>query len=87
MLRLICEMPAKDKVVNIAFSVCAAFLLGDHLAFTANFQPNLILPIMMGKLGGGVFAIVLAFRLSVPQAIELENRDASSQDSPGASEE
>jgi len=87
MFRLIREMPAKDKVVNIAFSVCAAFMLGDHLAFTANFQPNLILPIILGKLGGGIFAIVLAFWLSVPKAIELEKGDALPQESPGDSED
>ena len=85
MLRLICEMPAKDKVVNIAFSVCAAFMLGDHLAFTANFQPNLILPVILGKLSGGIFAIVLAFWLSVPKAIELEKGDAPPQESAGDS--
>ena len=31
------------------FAVCSAFLLGDHLAFTANFQPNMILPLIIGK--------------------------------------
>ncbi|MBI4357337.1 MAG: ethanolamine utilization protein EutH [Gammaproteobacteria bacterium] len=72
MFRLIKDMCPKDKVINIAFAVCAAFLLGDHLAFTANFQPNLILPIQAGKLGGGIFAIILAYRLSVPKALELE---------------
>lgn len=74
MFRLIKDMCAKDKVINIAFAVCAAFLLGDHLAFTANFQPNLILPIQLGKLGGGIFAIILAYKLSVPKALELENK-------------
>lgn len=46
MFRLIQEMRAKDKVLCIAFAVCAAFMFGDHLAFTANFQPNMILPIL-----------------------------------------
>ena len=35
-------MRAKDKVLIIAFAVCAAFLFGDHLAFTVNFQPTLV---------------------------------------------
>ena len=39
-------IPPKDKVLCIAFAVCSAFLLGDHLAFTANFQPNMILPLI-----------------------------------------
>lgn len=74
MFRLVGDMPAKDKVRCIAFAVCAAFLFGDHLAFTANFQPNLLLPVMAGKLSGGIFAFVLANRLSVPKAVELEQQ-------------
>ena len=47
MFSLVRYMRPKDKVINIAFAVCAAFLLGDHLSFTANFQPNIILPVMI----------------------------------------
>jgi len=75
MFRLVREMRPKDKVLNIAFAVCAAFLFGDHLAFTANFQPTLVFPVMMGKLAGGAFAIFLAYRLSVPKALELEKQE------------
>lgn len=67
MFRLIKSMKPKDKVINIAFAVCAAFLLGDHLAFTANFQPNLIAPILMGKLIGGATGILFAYKLSIPK--------------------
>lgn len=67
MFRLVKEMVPRDKVLNIAFAVCAAFLFGDHLAFTANFQPTLVLPVILGKLSGGVFAIWLALKLSVPR--------------------
>lgn len=76
MFRLVREMRPQDKVLNIAFAVCAAFLFGDHLSFTANFQPNLIPAVMLGKLGGGVFAILLAYRLSVPQALELDRQQS-----------
>ncbi|MEJ9228664.1 ethanolamine utilization protein EutH [Peribacillus butanolivorans] len=75
MFKLIKDMPPKDKVINISFSVCAAFLLGDHLSFTANFQPSLILPIIVGKLSAGVIGIGLAYWLSVPKALELEKKD------------
>ncbi|MDF2683901.1 MAG: ethanolamine utilization protein EutH [Brevibacillus sp.] len=75
MFRLVRSMPPKDKVVNISFAVCAAFLLGDHLSFSANFQPNIILPVMLGKLGAGVIAIALSYWLSVPKALELERQD------------
>ncbi|MBH0229723.1 ethanolamine utilization protein EutH [Halobacillus yeomjeoni] len=78
MFKLIKSMPPKDKVINIAFGVCAAFLLGDHLSFTANFQPTLIFPIIAGKLSAGVIAIGVAYWLSVPKARELEKIDRES---------
>ena len=68
---------SKDKVLIIAFAVCAAFLFGDHLAFTANFQPTLVLSIMVGKLIGGLCGFALAYWLSVPKALELESREPS----------
>ncbi|WP_042355558.1 ethanolamine utilization protein EutH [Bacillus rubiinfantis] len=75
MFKLVKTMPPKDKVINIAFGVCSAFLLGDHLSFSANFQPTLILPIMVGKFTAGVIGIGLAYWLSVPKALELEKQD------------
>ncbi len=71
MFTLIKDMPPKDKVINIAFGVCSAFLLGDHLSFTANFQPTIILPVILGKFCAGVIAIYLAYKLSVPTALKL----------------
>lgn len=75
MFQLVRYMRPKDKVINISFAVCAAFLLGDHLSFTANFQPNLILPVLIGKISAGVIAIGLAYWLSVPTALRLEEED------------
>jgi ethanolamine transporter len=79
MFRLIGDMRAKDKVLCIAFSVCAAFMFGDHLAFTANFQPTLIAPVMLGKFVGGMTGFFLAYLLSVPkaEALELEDSDVA----------
>ncbi|MHA6259270.1 ethanolamine utilization protein EutH [Sporosarcina sp. CAU 1771] len=78
MFQLVRYMRPKDKVINIAFGVCAAFLLGDHLSFTANFQPTLILPILIGKLSAGLIAVGLAYWLSVPTALKLEAEDRAS---------
>ncbi|MBA1236336.1 ethanolamine utilization protein EutH [Stutzerimonas nitrititolerans] len=75
MFRLVRFMPPKDKVLNIAFGVCAAFLLGDHLSFTANFQPTIILPVLIGKILAGFSAVGLAYWLSVPKALQLEQQD------------
>jgi ethanolamine transporter len=75
MFHLVKEMRARDKVLVIAFAVCSAFVLGDHLAFTATFQPNLLLPVMLGKLGGGACGFLIALWLSVPRAEKLEKED------------
>ncbi|MEM5529449.1 ethanolamine utilization protein EutH [Gammaproteobacteria bacterium AS21] len=79
MFHLIEDMKARDKVLCIAFAVCGAFMFGDHLAFTANFQPNMILPILLGKLVGGGFGFVLAMWIAVPAAQRLE-RDTLTAD-------
>nr|WP_010393931.1 ethanolamine utilization protein EutH [Paracoccus sp. TRP] len=60
MFRLIKEMPPRDKVLVISFAVCGAFMFGDHLAFSANFQPTIILPLLLGKLAGGITGFALA---------------------------
>src|SRR5690606_7265370 len=75
MFSLVRDMKPKDKVINIAFAVWAAFLLGDHLSFTANFQPTIILPVILGKLIAGICAIAIAYELSVPTALKLEAKD------------
>jgi len=80
MYRLIGDMPARDKVLAIAFCVCAAFSFGDHLAFTANFQPSIILPLLLGKLGGGICGFIIALWLSVPKAQEIEAEKAAAND-------
>ncbi|MFO0864657.1 MAG: ethanolamine utilization protein EutH [Gemmataceae bacterium] len=75
MFRLVKDMRAKDKVLVIAFSVCAAFAFGDHLAFTTNFQPTVLPAILLGKLAGGAAGFVLAAWLCVPQAERMERED------------
>ncbi|MCS2147436.1 ethanolamine utilization protein EutH [Scandinavium manionii] len=66
------SMRARDKVLCIAFGICAQATLGDHLAFTANFQPSLVIPVMAGKFTAGLLAIGIAMIISVPAAEELE---------------
>ncbi|PQA75452.1 ethanolamine utilization protein EutH [Brucella oryzae] len=78
MFRLVETMPPKDKVLVIAFAVCAAFTFGDHLAFSANFQPTIILPLLLGKIGGGLIGFAIAMYLSVPQALKIQREEAIS---------
>lgn len=73
--RVVRLMPPRDKVLSIAFAVCAAFTFGDHLAFSANFQPNMVFPLIVGKLAGGVLGILLAVWLALPYTRVLESKD------------
>lgn len=75
MLKLVKDMPPKDKVLNIAFGVCSAFLLGDHLSYSANFQPTLIPAVLIGKFSAGIIAIIFAYILCIPKAKKLEEID------------
>lgn len=75
MFRLVADMPPKDKVLVIAFAVCAAFTFGDHLAYSANFQPTIIGPLIIGKLSGGLIGMLLAYWLAVPKALEMGKQD------------
>ncbi len=78
-LAMIKDLKAKDKVIVMAFAVCCAFLFGDHLSFTANFQPSLIVPVLVGKLVAGVCAIAFAFLLAVKKAESLELEDEAEE--------
>ncbi|ABL71653.1 MULTISPECIES: ethanolamine utilization protein EutH [Paracoccus] len=69
MFRLVKDMPPRDKVLVISFAVCGAFMFGDHLAFSANFQPTIILPLLLGKLAGGVAGFAIAARIQSPARI------------------
>lgn len=58
------DMNPRGKVVNIAFAVSAAFVFGDHLGFTAGFAPELLGPVILGKLAGGISAVAAALVLT-----------------------
>lgn len=58
------DMDERGKVVNVAFAVPAAFVFGDHLGFTAGFAPEMIAPMIVGKLTGGILAAALALLIT-----------------------
>lgn len=60
MFGLMKEMDKKGKILNVAFAVSAAFVFGDHLGFTAGVDTKMIFPMVVGKLVGGITAVILA---------------------------
>ena len=61
------DMDDRGKVVNIAFAVSAAFVFGDHMGFTAGFAPEMLGPMIIGKLVGGISAVAVALWLTRKQ--------------------
>ena len=60
MFQMLKDMDNRGKIINIAFAVSASFVLGDHLGFTAGVAKEMIFPMIVGKLVGGITAIFVA---------------------------
>jgi ethanolamine transporter len=73
MFNIMGDMNPKGKLLNVAFAVSAAFVFGDHLGFTAGNEPEMIFPVIVGKLVAGVTAIVLANILAPKLLSKIEN--------------
>ncbi|MEN8251535.1 MAG: ethanolamine utilization protein EutH, partial [Bacteroidota bacterium] len=66
------DMDPKGKVINTAWLVPATAALGDHLGFTAAVEPEMIKPVVLGKLIAGIFAIGIAMWFSRDLKNEIE---------------
>lgn len=71
------DMRPQDKVVCLAFLVCGGYCLGDFLAFNVNFQPNLLIPVFVGQVCGGIIGILFAKFLAVPEVKRLQAQESS----------
>ena len=61
---LLAEMDDKGRMLNVAFLVSGSCLLGDHLAYAAQVDPDICGPMLVGKLIGGLSAVLLALWLA-----------------------
>lgn len=66
------DMDNRGKIINVAFAVSAAFVFGDHLGFTAGFNSEMIFPMIVAKLVGGVTAVLVAIVLANAMAKKEE---------------
>ncbi len=73
MFGMLNKMDDRGKVLNVAFAVSAAFTFGDHLGFTAANMPGMIFAVIVGKLVGGVTAVMVAM-LIAPKATVSSGR-------------
>lgn len=54
------EMDTRGKVVNMAFAVSASFMIAGNLGYVARANEAMIIPVVLGKLVGGISAIMVA---------------------------
>ncbi|MRG86140.1 ethanolamine utilization protein EutH [Salinibacillus xinjiangensis] len=60
MLVLLKDMDQRGKVINVAFAVSGAFVFGGHLGFVAGIEKDMVFAMIVGKLSGGLSAVLLA---------------------------
>ena len=73
------KMDTRGKIINCAFSVSAAFALGDHLGFVAANMAPMIFPMIAGKIIGGITAIFVTIMM-MPKNIEQEDAAAAAEE-------
>lgn len=61
MFKKLHTMDEKSKLMNIAFSVSGAFLLGGHLGFTAAVEPQMTYAMLAGKASAGIIAVFIVY--------------------------
>lgn len=60
MFSIMDQMNERGKLLNVAFAVGASFVFGDHLGFAAGVNPEMIFPVIVGKLTAGITALIFA---------------------------
>ncbi|MDR2394825.1 MAG: ethanolamine utilization protein EutH [Treponema sp.] len=67
MFSIMKNMDDRGKVINVAFSVSAAFVFGDHLGFVAGINKAMITPVIVAKLVAGITAVIIAYFVAPPK--------------------
>lgn len=72
MFTILKDMEPRGKVINVAFAVSGAFVFGSHLGFVAGIKPELVFAMIIGKLVGGISAVMLAVVLTPKSEVVVE---------------
>ena len=57
------DMNQRGKLINVTFAISGSFVLGDVLAFTGGVNAEMVFPVIVAKLTGGLLAILLVYTL------------------------
>lgn len=60
------DMDRRGIVIATAWMVTTSAVLGDHLGFTASVAPDMILPLVVTKVAGGILVVPLAMYMTRP---------------------
>ena len=86
MFQVMKDMDSRGKILCSAFAVSAAFTFGDHLGFTAANKPDMIMAVIIGKLVGGITAVLFAMMLADKMIASIENNSPTSDVAETANE-
>ncbi|UOR13473.1 ethanolamine utilization protein EutH [Halobacillus amylolyticus] len=73
MLATMKDMDTRGKVMNAAFAVSGAFVLGGHLGFVASVNKEVIVAVVIGKLVAGGLAAWLAWFTTSPAGLKEQS--------------
>jgi ethanolamine transporter len=65
-------MNKRGKLLTVAFAVSGSFVFGDVLAFTGGANPEMIFPVIVAKLSGGIFAVMLTLFLLKRKVLKID---------------
>lgn len=71
------KMDPLGRTMNLAFAVSAAFVFGDHLAFTMAFDESFLPAVVTGKLVSGIAALAAAHFLTKAQMKKADSGAAA----------
>lgn len=74
MFQVMKDMDSRGKILCSAFAVSAAFTFGDHLGFTAANKPDMIMAVIIGKLVGGITAVLFAMLVAKRMIASIERK-------------
>ncbi|MBE6696624.1 MAG: ethanolamine utilization protein EutH [Ruminococcaceae bacterium] len=71
------QMDKKGRILNMAFAVSAGYVFGDHLAFVLSYDRAYAFPMVIGKLLGGIAAVILAIAICKRESKPSEKANMS----------
>lgn len=75
MFRNFSKIPPVDKVRSAAWALCGGYILADHLVYCYNFQPTLYGCLLLGKIAGGILALLFVSLFVRKTIIRMEEED------------